>query len=216
MNPQQFPFGPVPTQRVSIRRRFGRRVDIAFGYYVLATKTRMGRFHKGQTYPLSDGSQLEVQRSSPLLHGGWTVRLNGRSLPGSVGTHAHARVIGRRVGLLLAVLAMIHWLAWLGVSGLCADSWIATNPPVHWLAALPGPVLALLGAMEFVRSHPIALAMAFGLLLADGIASWIPLPRNPEDPLLIAHASIRLLCLISLALGWCAIQRAQDDVMAHA
>lgn len=215
MSPQQFPFGPVPTQRVSIRRRFGRRVDIAFGYDILASRARLGRFRRGHTFPLSDGSRLEVLRSSPLLHGGWTVRLNGHSLPGSVGTHSHARAIGRRVGLLLVLLAVAHWLTWFGISGVCADSWLASNPHAKWLAAIPGTALAVLGAIVFFGGGSVALGLAIGLLLADGAGAWIPWPRDPEGPL-VASAAARVLCLASLSLGWLAIQRARGDVIGRA
>jgi hypothetical protein len=173
------------------------KADITLdGQSVLAGVT-YAQFKQGVSVSLPDGSHLAIRRVAGVFQGdGLEVLLDGKPLPGSIGTPEHAVLTGKRGGQILYFLATLNFFAGLIASYSNSDGLFAASNalPFFVVAAL----LAVLGLFVHRKLSLIALGVSIAILIGDAavtVASQLDGGTHFNPGFLVARALFVLVLI---------------------
>jgi hypothetical protein len=160
----------------------------------------------GQTFPLEDGSRLEVSlKSAALGFPELTLLRNGQPLPGSAADPAQR--VGAAAGMIFFVAALN---ALLGLVAVAFNVQFLQSIGLGIGSLFVGAIYGALGYFVKQRSV-VALGLAVGLFVLDGLAmlAFQPPGRTPPVGGLVA----RIFLLIPMIMGFPALQalKAEED-----
>ncbi|MEM5436226.1 hypothetical protein [Paraburkholderia diazotrophica] len=127
---------------------------------------------QGVSVSLPDGSHLAIKLVGNALYAqasGFEVLLDGKPLPGSIGTPEHAVLTAKSGGQFLYFLAVLNFVAGLVAIYSNSDGLFAGGNALPLFAV--ATVLAVLGIFVHRKLSLIALGVSIALLIGDAIVS---------------------------------------------
>jgi hypothetical protein len=158
----------------------------------------------GKTFPLEDGSRLEVGlKPTGLGVPELTLLRNGQPLPGSATDPAQR--VGAAAGMIFVVAGLN---AILGLVALAFNVQFLQSLGIGGASIFVGAIYGVLG--YFVKRQSfVALALAVGLFVLDGLALLFNVPPGGTPP--IGGILARFFFLIPMVMGFPALKALQEE-----